>query len=113
MLEPHAPEIRQELAAVRMAALRDAARPSHAGPLRRAVGNGFVRLGLLLGSDGSVPPVAQHESHQEALASAGAFTFRSPGWLSVDAPTGLALATEADLAWERAAPFGIRVGNPN
>ena len=56
MLEPHATEIRQELVRVRVGSLHHAARPSHAGPLRRAVGNAFVRLGLLLGSDGSVPP---------------------------------------------------------
>ena len=54
MLEPHATEIRRELVRVRVASLHHAARPSHAGPLRRAVGNAFVRLGLLLGSDGSV-----------------------------------------------------------
>jgi hypothetical protein len=111
MLEPHAPEIRQELVAVRVAALRQAARPAHAGPVRRAVGNVFVRLGLLLGSDGSVPPIAQHESRQEAFAPAKASFFPSSGWLSVDGaagPTGL--PTEVDLAWESAAPFGLKVG---
>jgi hypothetical protein len=111
MLEPHTPEIRQELVAVRVAALRDASRPAHAGPVRRAVGNAFVRLGLLLGSDGSVPPVAQHESRQEAFAPAKASSFRSAGWLSVDGAAGPTLvATDVDLAWESAAPFGIKVG---
>src|SRR5512134_1064943 len=100
MLEPQTTEVRQELAAVRVAALRDAARRRHAGPIRRAVGNAFVRLGLLLGSDGSVPPIAQHESHQEAFARAKA-SFRSPGWLSADGAVGLTpVATEGDLAWE-------------
>ena len=87
MLEPQTTEVRQELAAVRVAALRDAARWRHAGPVRRAVGNAFVRLGLLLGSDGSVPPIAQHESHQEAFARAKA-SFRSPGWLWADGAAG-------------------------
>ena len=62
MLEPHATEMRQELAAARVAALRHSARRSPAGPLRRAVGNGFVRLGLLLGSDGSAPSVREQPS---------------------------------------------------
>ena len=72
MLEPQATEIRRELATARVSALRHSARPSPAGPLRRALGNGFVRLGLLLGSDGSVPPsLAQPASRQEAPAPAG------------------------------------------
>ena len=57
MLEPHAPEIRRELNAVRVAALRRAAGPSTPGPLRRAVGNAFVRLGLLLLADQSAPTI--------------------------------------------------------
>jgi hypothetical protein len=107
MLEPYTTDVRRELVAVRVAALRDAAGPTHVGSVRRAVGKAFVRLGLLLGSDGSVPPIAQHESHQEAFAPAKASSFRSSGWLSVDGPS---LATEVDLAWESAAPFGIKVG---
>ncbi len=80
MLEPHATEIRRELAAVRVSALRRSARPSPAGPLRRALGNGFVRLGLRLGSDGSVPPSFAHAvSVQEVPAPAGASAFL-PAW---------------------------------
>ena len=50
------PEFRHELAEARMAALRRSAEPSPAGPLRRAIGSGLVRLGLRLGYDGRVPP---------------------------------------------------------
>ena len=56
-------EIRRELAAdARGRAPSSRRGRQHAGPVRRALGNAFVRLGLLLGSDGSVPPIAQHES---------------------------------------------------
>jgi hypothetical protein len=106
MLEPHATEIRQELVAVRVAALHHAARPSHAGPLRRAVGNAFVRLGLLLGSDGSVPPSVTQPASSGALADARA---SEPIWLG---SRHTAFASELDLAWETAAPYGIRVGAP-
>ena len=95
MLEPHAPEIRQELAAARLAALHRSAASAHPGPLRRAAGSALVRLGLRLGYDGSVPPfVAQ------------------PGNSSVGArlqPGTHAVSTESDLARELSAPFGIRV----
>jgi hypothetical protein len=111
MLEAHDTEIRRELAAARVATLHRSARPSQAGPVRRALGNAFVRLGLFLGSDGSVPPIAQHESAQETLAPARV----SPSsWWSPSA-TGFgptALATELDLAWESAAPYGLRVADP-
>lgn len=56
MLEPLTPEIRRELSAARVAALHRSAEHHPAGPLRRAVGSGLVRLGLRLGYDGSVPP---------------------------------------------------------
>ena len=111
MLEAHDTEIRRELAAARVATLHRSARPSHAGPVRRALGNAFVRLGLFLGSDGSVPPIAQHESAQETLAPA---RVSSSSWWSPSA-TGLGstnLATELDLAWENAAPYGLRVVDP-
>ena len=77
MLEPHATEIRQELVRVRVGSLHHAARPSHAGPLRRAVGNAFVRLGLLLGSDG-VPPSITQPASSGALAGAGAPSHPAP-----------------------------------
>lgn len=106
MLEPHATEIRQELVRVRVAALHHAARRSHAGPLRRAVGNAFVRLGLLLGSDGSVPPSIMQPASSGALADARA---PEPIWLRSGHGE---FVSELDLAWEAAAPYGIRVGAP-
>ena len=57
MLEQLDPELRRELAAARVAALRRSAAPAPAGPLRRIVASGLVRLGLRLGYDGSVPPL--------------------------------------------------------
>src|SRR5687768_13943059 len=95
---PGAPgrEVRPEPAAPPGSGLRNSARPSSAGPVRRALGNGFVRLGLLLGSDGSVPPsVVQTASRQEAPAPAGVSAFVLP----------------SDLAREQAAPYGLRVGD--
>ena len=56
MLEPFAPELRQELAAARVAALHRSAGLIPPGPLRRAAGSALVRLGLRLGYGGSVPP---------------------------------------------------------
>jgi hypothetical protein len=96
MLEPLAPEVRQELAAARVAALHRSAGRSAAGPLRRAAGSALVRLGLRLGYDGSVPPlVAQPESSVGARLEPGTHTI-SP-------------VNETDLERELAAPFGIRV----
>ena len=96
MLEPHAPEIRQELAAARLAALHRSAASATPGPLRRAAGSALVRLGLRLGYEGSVPPlVAQPGSSVGARLEPGTHT--------------VALATESDLERELAAPFGIRV----
>jgi len=96
MLEPHAPEIRQELAAARLAALHRSAASASPGPLRRAAGSALVRLGLRLGYEGSVPPlVAQPESSVGARFEPGTHT--------------VSLATERDLERELAAPFGIRV----
>jgi hypothetical protein len=107
MLEPHVTEIRQELADVRTAALRSSARPSPPGPLRRAVGNGFVRLGLRLGSDGSVPPSAlRSESLEEAPAGASSVLLsarRTSAALPVNGRSD-------DVVWELAAPFGPRLG---
>ena len=57
MLDALTPEVRRELAAARVAALHRSAMPAHAGPLRRAVAAGLVRLGLRRGYDGSVPPL--------------------------------------------------------
>ena len=115
MLEPHAPEIRQELNAVRVAALRHAARPSHPGPLRRAVGNAFVRLGLLLGSDGSVPPSVVQPASAQGVSARAEIPFFASARRSPARPGAWAasvLSTEVDLAWELAAPYGIRVDAP-
>ena len=96
MLEPHAVEIRQELAAARLAALHRSAASAHPGPLRRAAGSALVRLGLRLGYEGSVSPLlAQPESSVGARFEPGTHT--------------VFLATESDLERELAAPFGIRV----
>jgi hypothetical protein len=71
ILELH-PELRHELATARVAALRRSAEPSPAGPLRRALGSGLVRLGLRLGYDGRVPPfVAQRVTEDRPPAPAG------------------------------------------
>lgn len=107
MLEPHAPEIRQELAAARLAALHRSAVSAHPGPLRRAAGSALVRLGLRLGYDGSVPPfVAQPGNRLQP----GTHTVSRVG-LQSDTHTvsSVSFATESDLARELAAPFGIRV----
>ena len=96
MLEPLALEIRQELAAARVAALHRSARGAPPGALRRAVGSALVRLGLRLAYDRGVPPlVAQPESSVGARLEPGTHT--------------VSLATESDLERELAAPFGIRV----
>jgi len=107
MLEPHTPEIRRELAAVRVAALRHSARPAHAGPVRRRLGNAFVRFGLLLGSDGSVPPVAvRPESLEEVSAPAGASSVLLSSRRS---PRAAGIPTFEDFERELAAPYGLRV----
>jgi hypothetical protein len=94
MLEQLDPEFRRELAAVRVAALHRSATPAQAGPFRRAVASGLVRLGLRLGYDGSVPPlVAQHQS------SVG---------VGLE-PDTHAVSIESDPERELAAPFGIKV----
>ena len=99
MLEPHAPEIRQELAAARLAALHRSAASASPGPLRRAAGSALVRLGLRLGYEGSVPPlVARPESSVGVGLQSDTHTVFS-----------VSLATESDLERELAAPFGIRV----
>ena len=114
MLEPHAPEIRQELAAARLAALHRSAASSSPGPLRRAAGSALVRLGLRLGYEGSVPPlVAQPESSVGARFQPGTHTVFGVGLQSdthsVSAVSAVSLVTESDLERELAAPFGIRV----
>ena len=98
MLEPYAPEIRQELAAARVAALHRSAGPAPAGPLRRAAGSALVRLGLRLGYDGRVPPSLAPERYRGALAPARA---PRPGWR-------MPFTIESEIERELAAPFGPR-----
>ena len=99
MLEPHAPEIRQELAAARLAALHRSAASASPGPLRRAAGSALVRLGLRLGYVGSVPPLVTQPVNSVGVG------------LQSDTHTvsSVFFATESDLERELAAPFGIRV----
>jgi hypothetical protein len=100
MLEPHVHEIRQELAAARVAALQRSAASAPPGPLRRAAGTALVRLGLRLGYDGSVPPlVAQPDSSVGVRLQPD--THRV--FLTESA------AVELDVERELAAPFGVRV----
>ena len=98
MLEPHAPEIRQELAAARLAALHRSAASAHPGPLRRAAGSALVRLGLRLGYEGSVPPLVAQPVNSVGVG------------LQSDTHTvsTVAFATASDLERELAAPFGMR-----
>ena len=107
MLEPHSPEIRTQLAADRVTALRHSARPAHPGVLRRRLGNAFVRFGLRLGSDGSVPPLAvRAESLEEVSTPAGASSIL----LSARrARPQVAVTTWDDFERELAAPYGLRV----
>ena len=84
MLEHHLPEIRQELAATRVAALRRSAEHAPVGPLRRALGTGLVRLGLRLGYDGHVPPfVSQLSRREEAPAGVSPRHLAAPFQASV------------------------------
>jgi hypothetical protein len=110
MLEPYNTEIRRELAADRVAALRHSARSAHPGPLRRSLGNAFVRFGLRLGSDGSVPPSAVlSESLEEVSAPAGASSIL----LSTRRTRPrVAVTTWDDFERELAAPYGLRVAGP-
>ena len=110
MLEPYNTEIRRELAADRVAALHHSARPAHPGLLRRSLGNAFVRFGLRLGSDGSVPPSAVlAESLEEVSAPAGASSIL----LSTRRTRPrVAVTTWDDFERELAAPYGLRVAGP-
>ena len=108
MLEPYNADIRRELAAERVAALRHSARPAHPGQLRRSLGNAFVRFGVRLGSDGSVPPAAAlAESLEEASAHAGASSILLSARRA--RPRVAAIATWDDFERELAAPYGVRV----
>ena len=108
MLEPQTPEIRTQLAADRVAALRHSARPVHPGPLRRSLGIAFVRFGLRLGSDGSVPPSAVLAgSREEVSAPAGASSILLSARRT--RPGVAVITTWDDFERELAAPFGVRV----
>ena len=94
MMEQLDPDIRRELAAARVAALHRSATPAHAGPLRRVVASGLVRLGLRLGYDGSVPPLVAQPRNSVGVG------------LKPDTHTP---SFESDIERELAAPFGIKV----
>ncbi len=96
MLEGLDHEIRRELAAARVAALHRSAMPAHAGPLRRAVAAGLVRLGLRLGYEGSVPPLVTQPGSSVGVG------------LKPDTHT-VSFLTEGDIERELAAPFGLKV----
>ena len=102
MLEPHAPEIRQELAAARLAALHRSAASTSPGPLRRAAGSALVRLGLRLGYEGSVPPLVA-----QPVNSVGVGLQSDTHTVSPVSP--VFFANQSDLERELAAPFGVRV----
>ena len=111
MLELHHTEIRRELVADRMAVLHRSARPTPPGLLRRSLGNAFVRFGLLLGSDGSVPPSAvRPESLEEVSAPAGASSILLSSRRAY--PRVAAITTWDDFERELAAPYGVRVAGP-
>src|SRR4029079_13650753 len=99
MLEPHAPEIRQELAAARLAALHRSAASRKPRPLPRGACSALVRLGLRLGYGGSVPPLVTQPVNSVGVG------------LQSDTHTvfSVSLATESDIQSELPAPFGIRV----
>ncbi len=94
MLEQLDPELRRELAAARVAALHRSAAPAHAGPLRRVVASGLVRLGLRLGYDGSVPPLVAQPGYSVGVGRR---------------PDTHAVSIESDVERELAAPFGTKV----
>jgi hypothetical protein len=109
MLEQLDPEIRRELAAARVAALHRSAMPAQAGPLRRAVASGLVRLGLRLGYDGSVPPLVTQPGYRVgARLEPGTHTVSLGVRLEPDTHT-VWFATQIDIERELAAPFGIKV----
>ena len=58
-------ELRHQLAADRMAALRRSAEHGPPSSLRRAVGSGLVRLGLRLRSDGRISPFVSQPGTDE------------------------------------------------
>ena len=110
MFEAQSPEIRRELAIARAATLRNAARPSPPGPLRRVIGNGLVRLGLLVGSDGlDTPSPVRPELTEEAPAGASSVVLAARrASRALPSPS---LFTGDDLARELSAPFGPRLGD--
>jgi len=109
MLEPLAPEIRQELAAARVAALHRSASGSAPGPLRRAAGSALVRLGLRLGYDGSVPPLVAQPLNSVGVGLKPDTHTAFPGVGPQSDTHTVSPVTETDLERELAAPFGIRV----
>ena len=107
MMEQLDPDIRRELAAARVAALHRSATPAHAGPLRRVVASGLVRLGLRLGYEGSVPPLVAQPGNSVGV---GLKPDTHTVFLGVGRqPDTHAPFFESDIERELAAPFGIKV----
>jgi hypothetical protein len=106
MLEQLDPEVRRELAAARVAALHRSATPAHAGPLRRVVASGLVRLGLRLGYDGSVPPLVTQPGNGVGV---GLKPDTHTVSLGLEPDTHALGLFESDVERELAAPFGIKV----
>ena len=71
MLEP-SPDVRRELAAMQIDALRRSAQIAAVGPVRRIMGLGLIRFGLFL-ARGRVPSLALRPE-PEAPAHGGAST---------------------------------------
>ena len=101
MLEPHAPEIRQELAAARLAALHRSA--ASASPRTAPPGRRFRAR---------PPRAATGIRGQRPAARSAAWKQRGCSGFEPGTHTRVSLATESDLERELAAPFGIRVARP-
>ena len=67
-------QLRHQLAADRMAALRRSAEKGPPSALRRAVGSGLVRLGLRLRGNGRIPTVVSDAEPSTAVVTPAAVT---------------------------------------
>ena len=105
MLEPHATEIRQELVGVRVAALHQAARPSH--PARSGEPWGTRSFDSVCSWEATAASRRRSRSPRRQGPSPMRGPLSPPG-----SAAATAFASELDLAWEAAAPYGIRVGAP-
>lgn len=67
-------QLRHQLAADRMAALRRSAEHGPPSSLRRAIGSGLMRLGLRLHGKGRIPPVTSDAESPSAVVTAATVT---------------------------------------